>query len=53
MRKMVAKDVAPVHKLLFDYLKQFPFHVELSKEEIAHFLLPREGVIDAFVVEDP
>jgi len=28
-------------------------HIELNEAEISHFLLPREGVIEAYVVENP
>jgi hypothetical protein len=38
--------------MLLEYLKKFPVHFEFSLEEFEHFMLPREGVIDAFVVED-
>lgn len=41
-----------VHELLTAYLKKFKLSPELTEEEIAHWLLPREGVVDCFVVKD-
>ena len=34
-------------------MKQFKLHIQYTVDEIAHFLLPRENVIESFVVEDP
>ena len=34
-------------------MKTFKLHIQYTKKEIAHFLLPRENVIESFVVEDP
>jgi glycylpeptide N-tetradecanoyltransferase len=48
---MEAKDVPIVHKKLNDFLKQFKLHIQFSEEEVAHFMLPRENVIESFVVE--
>ena len=53
IRQMQAKDVAVVHKKLNDFLKQFKLHIQFSEEEVAHFLIPRDNVIESFVVEDP
>lgn len=53
IREMQKKDVPVVHKKLNDFLKQFKLHIQFSEEEIAHFLIPRENVIESFVVEDP
>lgn len=50
IRVMTKKDVGQVHTLLTEYLKKFPVHFEFSPEEIEHFLVPREGVIDSYVV---
>jgi len=52
MRPMEKKDVPKVHKLLNDYLQKFALHIQFSQEEIGHFLLPREWVIESFVVEE-
>jgi glycylpeptide N-tetradecanoyltransferase len=53
IRKMEAKDVPIVHKKLNDFLKQFKLHIQFTVEEIAHFMIPRDNVIEAYVVEDP
>jgi glycylpeptide N-tetradecanoyltransferase len=34
------------------YLQQFKLRIQFTVEEVAHFLLPREWVIESFVVED-
>ena len=52
MREMTKNDVPIVHSLLNAYLSKFDVHFEFSVEEIAHFMLPREGVIDAYVIEN-
>ena len=51
LRVMEKKDVKAVHKLLNKYLSQFSLHIQFTVEEIAHFFLPRENVIESFVVE--
>mmetsp|Transcript_115218 Transcript_115218/g.367614 ORF Transcript_115218/g.367614 Transcript_115218/m.367614 type:complete len:476 (+) Transcript_115218:181-1608(+) len=51
MRKMEPKDVPRVSELVVGYLKKFSLHPELTPEEIAHWMLPREGVIYAYVRE--
>jgi glycylpeptide N-tetradecanoyltransferase len=48
---MLERHVPEVHQILYEYLKQFDLHPELSVDEIRHWLLPREGVIYSFVVE--
>lgn len=52
LRPMEKKDVPVVHKLLNTYLQQYKIHIQFTVEEIAHFLLPRENVVESFVVED-
>lgn len=49
---MVPEDVPSAHALLTEYLKQFKLAPQLSEDEFAHWLLPREGVVDCFVVKD-
>lgn len=53
LRPMLKKDVKAVHELLQENMKKFEVHLHFSPQEIEHFLLPREGVIDSFVVENP
>lgn len=48
---MTAKDVNQVYKLVKDYLKQFKLAPKYSIEEVAHLLLPRNGVVYTYVVE--
>lgn len=52
IRPMQEKDVPEVHKLLNEYLSQFQFHISYTPEEIAHFFLPRQQVIESFVIPD-
>lgn len=52
LRAMVKADVPAVHALLMEYLKRFPLFIEFTKEEIDHYLTPRDNVIDSYVVED-
>ena len=49
---MQEKDVPHVHSMLQTYLSNKALHIELSEGEVRHYLLPREGVLDSFVVED-
>jgi glycylpeptide N-tetradecanoyltransferase len=51
IRPMESKDVDAVHELLNEYLTRFSLRTIFSKEDIAHWLLPRPGVIDSYVVE--
>jgi len=50
IRPMEAKDIDVVHKKLNDFLKQFKLHIQFTKEEITHFLIPRDNVIESYVV---
>jgi len=38
--------------MLNDYLMRYKLNIQFSLEEIAHFFLPKEWVIESFVVED-
>jgi len=49
---MEQKDVKQVTALLKNYLARFNLAPVLSKEEVAHWLLPRHDVINSYVVED-
>jgi glycylpeptide N-tetradecanoyltransferase len=53
LRPMEKKDVDAVHKLLVAYLEKFHLKILFTKEEVAHWLLPRENVINSYVVESP
>lgn len=49
---MDKKDVTQVHKLLNTYIANFSLKLKLSVQDITHLLLPREGVIQSYVVEN-
>ncbi|XP_064777937.1 glycylpeptide N-tetradecanoyltransferase 1b [Oncorhynchus masou masou] len=51
LRPMTRGDVKGVHMLLQGYLKKYHLAPVLSQEEVEHWLLPRENVIDTYVVE--
>jgi glycylpeptide N-tetradecanoyltransferase len=53
LREMQKGDVKVVHELLNAYLSKFEVHLHFTEDEVAHFLLPRAGVIDSYVVENP
>ncbi|OWZ22287.1 Glycylpeptide N-tetradecanoyltransferase 2 [Phytophthora megakarya] len=52
-RPMERTDVPQVTKLLKEYLTKFHLTVEYSEEEVAHWMVPRVGVVNAYVVENP
>uniref|UniRef100_A0AAY4CM71 Glycylpeptide N-tetradecanoyltransferase n=1 Tax=Denticeps clupeoides TaxID=299321 RepID=A0AAY4CM71_9TELE len=53
LRPMTKKDVPAVHRLLLEYLKQFNLVPVMSREEVEHWLLPQENIIDTYLVESP
>ncbi|CAG8644199.1 8885_t:CDS:2, partial [Paraglomus occultum] len=53
LRPMKSKDAPAIRKLLNEYMNKFNFvPVFKSDEEVRHWLLPKEGVIWSYVVED-
>ena len=48
---MTKKDVPVVHRLLREYLSQFNLVPAMNPEEVEHWLLPRENIIDTYLVE--
>lgn len=50
-REMRESDCKAVYPLLRNYMKKFPFAPQFTREEFAHWFIPREGVINSFVVE--
>ena len=52
LRPMTKNDVSIVHKLLNEYLSKFLVHLHFNEEEIAHFMLPQENVINSYVIEN-
>ncbi|KAM3592207.1 uncharacterized protein V6R79_014737 [Siganus canaliculatus] len=51
LRPMTKEDVAAIHSLLQANLCKFHLSPILSLQEVEHWLLPRENVIDTYVVE--
>ncbi|KAF0701601.1 Aste57867_7974 [Aphanomyces stellatus] len=50
---MQPKHISCVTGLLRRYQKKFDLKADMNEHEVAHWLLPRAGVVDTFVVEDP
>jgi glycylpeptide N-tetradecanoyltransferase len=50
---MQKKDTKAVTEMLNEYLKKFKLTIKFNQEEVRHFFLPRERVIESFVVENP
>jgi glycylpeptide N-tetradecanoyltransferase len=50
-RKMVPLDAPAVNRLLSNYLKKFDVSAVFDDESIKHWLLPKENVVDSYVVE--
>lgn len=51
LRPVTKEDFAGVHTLLQANLRKFHLSPILSLQEVEHWLLPRENVIDTYVVE--
>ncbi|WZZ56141.1 glycylpeptide N-tetradecanoyltransferase 1 [Brassica napus] len=52
-RKMVQSDVHAVTELLRVYLLEFEVAAEFREEDVKNWLLPKNNVVDCYVVEDP
>jgi len=52
VRALRSEDIPRVTELLSSYLKKFPLHPELGEDEVAHWILPRDGVVYSYVRED-
>ena len=52
LRPFEKKDVGKVAPMLREYLKKFDIRFDFSDDEIAHYMLPRDGVMYSYVVED-
>lgn len=48
---MEQKDTKAVQELINTYLKQFNLAPVMDEEEVAHWFLPRDHIIDTYVVE--
>lgn len=52
-RKMELHDVPAVTQLLRNYLNQFDVAPDFDENDVEHWLLPTENVVDSYVVESP
>ena len=50
-RQLKKEDIPQVHTLLSTYLQKFNLAPVFTEDELAHWLTPVEGVVDAFVVQ--
>ncbi|KAL0308469.1 UNVERIFIED_CONTAM: Glycylpeptide N-tetradecanoyltransferase 1 [Sesamum radiatum] len=53
LRKMELRDVPAVTRLLRNYLSRFVVAPVFDDDEVDHWLLPQEDVVDSYVVESP
>jgi len=53
IRLAAPKDIKDITTLLTDYLKTRALAPSFTEEEVAHWFLPRDDIINTFVVEDP
>ena len=51
LRPMEKRDIRPLTELLQKYLKRFQLAPSMREEEVCHWFLPQENIIDTFVVE--
>ncbi|KAL1538165.1 glycylpeptide N-tetradecanoyltransferase [Salvia divinorum] len=52
-RKMEPHDVPSVTRLLRNYLMQFAVAPDFDENDVEHWLLPKEDVVDSYLVESP
>ncbi|KAG1346378.1 glycylpeptide N-tetradecanoyltransferase 1 [Cocos nucifera] len=52
-RKMELRDVPAVTRLLRQYLSQFVVAPDFDENDVEHWLLPLENVMDSYLVESP
>jgi len=52
-RELHPADVPQCCRMLNEYLQRFKYCQRFDEAEFAHWLLPREGVVYSYVVEDP
>ncbi|XP_078446525.1 myristoyl-CoA:protein N-myristoyltransferase [Wolffia australiana] len=52
-RQMEPRDAPHVTRLLRAYLSQFAVAPDFDEDDVRHWLLPRENVVESFVVECP
>lgn len=49
-RKLTPADIPAAHKLLETYLTKFHLTPVFTEEEFGHWITPRDGIVDSFVV---
>ncbi|KAJ4950184.1 hypothetical protein NE237_027016 [Protea cynaroides] len=52
-RQMELRDVPAVTRLLRNYLSQFVVAPDFDENDVEHWLLPEENVVDSYLVESP
>ncbi|KAG9441595.1 hypothetical protein H6P81_017449 [Aristolochia fimbriata] len=52
-RKMELRDIPAVTRLLRNYLSQFGVAPDFDEDDVEHWLLPKENVVDSYLVESP
>lgn len=53
LRKMEPRDVPDIARLLRAHLRRFEVGPEFDDDDVAHWLLPKDNVVDCYVVEMP
>lgn len=48
---MERRDIPQVTELLQKYLKRFQLAPTMGEQEVAHWFLPQDNIIDTYVVE--
>lgn len=48
---MERRDIRQVTELLQKYLKRFQLAPSMTEEEVSHWFLPQDNIIDTYVVE--
>lgn len=48
---MERRDIRQVTELLQKYLRRFQLAPSMGEEEVAHWFLPQDNIIDTYVVE--
>lgn len=51
LRPMERRDIPQVTELLQKYLKRFQLAPTMGEQEVAHWFLPQDNIIDTYVVE--
>lgn len=52
VRKMEKKDISAVMKLYKQQMEKYKMYYKFSQDDISYFMLPKEGVVWTYVIED-